>query len=566
MAPERADESLTETRLRDDWLLERLRTSDSLAAADCDRVLGLAQSRTESLPRLLARLGLVSEEVLGRALAEFHDVDYLTEDQFPATPLNGYSFSPAFLRESAVLPVRDTPQEIVVAMADPGERFAIESVRMICNKPVRACAAPRSRLLAALDGLYGAAPGLEGGMRQPDQDTLAQWVDRIDDTPVIRLVNDLIRNAVRRRASDIHIEPGQDTFRVRYRVDGVMHDSDSIPPDTGRKACARIKLIARLDVAEQRLPQGGRFQFDVDGTSIDMRISTMPVRGGEAVVLRILDRSHTRLGIGDLGFNSAITRALEISLQREHGMLLVTGPTGSGKTTTLYSALDKLNSPTRKLITVEDPVEYALSGVNQIQVRPELDLTFAAALRSVLRQDPDIIMVGEIRDSETADIAVQAALTGHLVLSTLHTNEAAAAFPRLTDMGVESYLLASTVTGILAQRLVRRLCPRCRVAAEPDSMVKDWLAANGHPEVDQQVFQPHGCGYCEHTGYHGRMAVGEFITVNDELGRLIRKNEDATTIRAMALSNGTSLLLDDAMQRLLDGDTSASEVMRCITH
>jgi general secretion pathway protein E len=371
---------------------------------------------------------------------------------------------------------------------------------------------------------------------------------------------------VRRRASDIHIEPGRDAFRVRYRIDGVMHHTETIPPDTGRKACARVKLIAQLDVAERRLPQGGRFQFDVDGVSIDMRISTMPVRGGESVVLRILDRGDARLTIDALGFNAATTRAIEDCLQREHGLLLVTGPTGSGKTTTLYSALDKLNAPSRKLVTVEDPVEYELAGVNQIQVRPDFDLTFAAALRSVLRQDPDIIMVGEIRDPETADIAVQAALTGHLVLSTLHTNEAAAAFPRLTDMGVESYLLASTVAGILAQRLVRRLCPRCRIEVEPDALVRDWLAAKGRPGPDQPVYQARGCEHCDRTGYRGRTAVGEFISVDDELGRLIRRGEDASTIRAAAFADGASLLLDDAMQRLLNGETSASEVMRCITH
>ncbi len=568
LASEHADDPLTATRSRDDWLLARLSASGGLTAADCERVQGLAQHRTASLPQLLARLGLVSEEVLGRALAEFHDVPYLSGDELPRTPLNGYSFTPGFLRESTVLPIRDTAEEIVVAMADPGERFAVDSIRMICKKPVRPCAAPRSRLLAAIDELYGAAPGEEGAALQQDADTLAQWEDRIDDTPVIRLVNDLIRKAVRRRASDIHIEPGRDAFRVRYRIDGVMHHTDSIAPDTGRKGCARGKLGAQLDVAERRLPQGGRFQFDVDGASIDMRISTMPVRGGEGIVLRMLDRGDTRLGIEKLGFNAATTRAIEACLQREHGLLLVTGPTGSGKTTTLYSALDKLNAPSRKLITVEDPVEYELAGVNQIQVRPELELTFAAALRSVLRLDPDVIMVGEIRDPETAGIAVQAALTGHLVLSTLHTNEAAAAFPRLTDMGVESYLLASTVAGILAQRLVRRLCPQCRVAVEPDGFIRDWLAANGRPGIDQPVYRAHGCKRCDDTGYRGRTAVGEFITVTEDVGRLIRRNADAASIRAAACSQdqGTSVLLDDAIQRLLNGDTSASEVMRCTTH
>jgi len=565
LAFEQADGSLA-TQSRDDWVLDRLAGSGGLGQADCARVRELAQTRAEPLALLLTRLGLVSEEVVARALSDYHQVEYLEETRFPRVALDGHSFAPGFLRESLVLPVEETEQEIVAAMADPGNRFAVDSIRMICHKPVRPCAAARSKLLAAIDRLYGAAPADEAEGAPQDSETLAQWQDRVDETPVIRLVNDLIRKAVGRRASDIHIEPGREGFQVRYRIDGVLHRVQDLVPETGRKVCARIKLVAHLDVAQRRLPQGGRFHFDVDGAAIDMRISTMPLLGGEGIVLRILDRGNARLGVRELGFNAAVTAAIEGCLQRAHGMLLVTGPTGSGKTTTLYSALDKLNSPNRKLITVEDPVEYELAGVNQIQVRPNLELTFAAALRSVLRQDPDIIMIGEIRDAETAGIAVQAALTGHLVLSTLHTNEAASVIPRLIDMGIESYLLASTLTGILSQRLVRRLCPQCRVEVAPDASLNDWLAAQGHAGVEKPVYRASGCAVCDGTGYRGRTAVGEFIAVNEDLARLIRQQADVATLRDAALERGRSTLLDDAIQRLLDGETSVSEVMRCITH
>jgi general secretion pathway protein E len=565
VATEYAGDSPATTLSRDEWLLQRLTGADGLSRADCARVRELTRIREESLPRLLARLGLVTDDTLGRALAEFHAVPFLAPEDFPQAPLNDYAFSTGFLRESAVLPLGDTGGEMVVAMTDPGDRFAIDSIRMICGRPVRPCAAPHSRLMAAIEELYGAEPAVDPGDAAQDADTLAQWKDRIDDTPVIRLVNDLIRGAVRQRASDIHIEPGRDMFRVRYRIDGVLHHIETILPETGRKACARIKLIARLDVAERRLPQGGRFQFDVEGATVDMRISTMPVLDGEGIVLRILDRGNSRLELEDLGFSAAATRAIEECLRPERGLLLVVGPTGSGKTTTLYSALDKLNADARKLITVEDPVEYELAGVNQIQVRPELDLTFASALRSVLRQDPDIIMVGEIRDPETAAICVQAALTGHLVLSTLHTNEAAAAFARLIDLGVADYLLGSTVSGVLAQRLVRRLCPHCRVAIEPDAAAADWLAANGAPDPCGPVYQPGGCGHCDGTGYRGRTAVGEFIAVDDSFGPLIRARSDVSTLRAAARERGSITLVEDAVQRVLLGETSVTEAFRC-TH
>lgn len=548
---------------RNDWLLQRLLDSGQISTSDRERVLELLQSRGESLPKLLMRLGIVAEKVLTQALAEYHGIIEISQAELPEEAMRGYDFSPKFLRGSEVLPLWECDGEIVVAMADPGDGVAADSIKMLCNKPVRARAAPQSVVLDGIERLYG--PATSEPAPSPAADGVrSQWQDRIADSPIVKLVNDLIHRAVRDRASDIHLEQGPGGARVRYRIDGVLHDIDILAPDVGAKTCARIKLISNLDVAERRLPQGGRFQLDMDGRGIDMRVSSMPISGGESVVLRILHRSHTQVGLDNLGFSTAVTAAIHACLRYGQGMLMVAGPTGSGKSTTLYSALARLNSSSKKLISVEDPVEYDLAGVNQIQVKPELGLTFASVLRSVLRQDPDIIMVGEIRDAETAAIAVQAALTGHMVLTTLHTNDAAASFLRLLDMGVDAYLLASTVTGVLAQRLVRRLCAHCRQKAVLDAQTTDWLRANCIDETGASIFKAVGCARCAGTGYFGRTAVGEFIAVNETLAQQIRGDINVDSIRADARRHGTVPLLQDAARRVHSGETSMDEVLRCI--
>ncbi|MDA9981935.1 GspE/PulE family protein [Gammaproteobacteria bacterium] len=501
------------------------------------------------------------KKTLTLALAGYHGVAVISRAELPGEPLQGHNFSAKFLRSAEVLPLSECDGEIAVAMTDPGDSSTIDSIKMLCNKPVRSYAASRSLILDGIDRLYAASTSESDS---PAVAVVAQWSDRVEDSPIAKRVNDLVHKAVVSRASDVHLEQGVGATRVRFRIDGVLHDIESLPPDTGAKCCARIKLISNLDVAERRLPQGGRFELDVDGHGIDLRVSSMPISGGESVVLRILHRTHTRIGLDNLGFSSTVTDAIDTCLRRGHGLMMVTGPTGSGKSTTLYSALEKLNCTSKKLITVEDPVEYDLAGVNQIQVKPDLDFTFAAALRSVLRQDPDIVMVGEVRDRETAAITIQAALTGHLVLTTVHTNDAAASFARLLDMDVEPYLLAATITGVLAQRLVRRLCMQCRVETTPDPQTAIWLGDNGGDQQVDPVYKAVGCERCAGTGYFGRTAVGEFIAVGESMSRLIRGEIDIELIRADACRNGTVLLRQDAARRVQTGETSMDEILRCV--
>jgi len=553
----------SELPARDSWLLQHLLGAGQLSDDDGEHIRKLWQARKGPLPRLLMQLGVVPEKALTEALAEFHDTLLIEQTDLPDKAVSGHDFSARFLRGAEVLPLWKRDGEIFVAMAEPADSGTADSIRMMCEMPVRVCTAARSVILDGIERLYGAAD--PGAVAQTDRSSeRAQWQDRISDSPVARAVNDLIVRAVGDRASDVHLEQAPGGARIRYRIDGVLHDVETLDPETALKACARIKLISNLDVAERRLPQDGRFQLDVDGHAIDIRVSTIPVNKGESIVLRILHRSHTRIQLGELGFSSTVTDAIETCLKRSSGLLMVTGPTGSGKSTTLYSALETLNDEEKKLITVEDPVEYDLAGINQIQVRPELKLTFASILRSVLRQDPDIIMVGEIRDAETAEISIQAALTGHLVLTTVHTSDAAASFPRMLDMGVEPYLLASTVTGVLAQRLVRRLCRECRTAVDPGQQTIHWLQENGVVLSGVRMFGPVGCSRCAGTGYHGRMAVGEFISVDENLARMIRDEPGTDAIRTAARASGTVPLMWDAARRVGYGDTTVEEVFRSV--
>jgi len=560
---ELADITKSELPPRDNWLLRHLLDSGQLDNSDGEHIRKLCRTHKDPLPKILIRLGIVPEKTLAGALAEYHEIPVIEKADLPTEAVGGYEFSPRFLRGSEVLPLWERDGEMYVAMAEPADSFVADSLKMMCEKPVRICAAPRSDILDGIDRLYGPAES-----EAPDSSARniehSQWQDRIVDSPVAGAVNDMIVKAVGGRASDIHLEQAHGGTRIRYRVDGVLHDIDTLDPEIGAKTCARIKLISNLDVAERRLPQDGRFQLDVDGQAIDMRVSTMPINSGESIVVRILHRSHTRIDLQDLGFSPAVAGAIDVCLRGGRGLFMVTGPTGSGKSTTLYSALETLNSADSKLVTVEDPVEYDLAGVNQIQVRPELQLTFATTLRSVLRQDPDIIMVGEVRDTETAKITIQAALTGHLVLTTVHTNDAAASFPRLLDMGVEPYLLASTVTGVLAQRLVRRLCSNCREEIAANSLTIDWLSGIGVDQPVDRVFRAVGCGRCAGTGYFGRTAVGEFITVDENMAQLIRGDLNSDAIRVGARANGTVPLLRDAAGRVLSGDTTMEEIFRCV--
>jgi general secretion pathway protein E len=388
--------------------------------------------------------------------------------------------------------------------------------------------------------------------------------DLASEAPVIRLVNQTIARAVEQRASDIHIEPFEASLRLRYRIDGVLRDVEA-PPNRFRAAIvSRVKIMAKLNIAERRLPQDGRIKLAIRGTPIDLRISTIPTMHGEGVVMRVLDRTGVQLDFATLGLGGAGLDTYLSILERTHGIVLVTGPTGSGKTTTLYTSLVRLNSPDKKILTVEDPIEYQLDGINQIQVKPGIGLSFANVLRSILRQDPDIVMIGEIRDVETAEIAIQAALTGHLVLSTLHTNDAAGTITRLLDMGVEDYLMTSTLNGVTAQRLVRMLCPHCRTRAPamPELVAQLGLERYAAAGSEIQLYHPQGCEHCNDTGYFGRSSLTEVLVVTDEIRRLILKRAEAMELHRAAVQEGMRTMYDDGMAKALDGVTTVEEVLR----
>jgi general secretion pathway protein E len=544
--------------------------SGSLDQSGLDRALRLCESSGERLHTLLPKLGLVSERDLASALAARLGLRFVTAADFPAVPLLEEKLSPRFLRESHVLPLASRDEVLVLAMADPLDGYAVDALRLISGRELEICVAEPSELEAAIERLYAQGPGMgrvveevgEAGGEALDLD-VERLKDLASEAPVIRLVNHLIGRAVEARASDIHIEAFESRLRVRYRVDGVLMEVDP-PPNRFRAAIvSRVKIMARLNIAERRLPQDGRIKLAIRGVPIDLRVSTIPTMHGEGVVLRVLDRQEVKLDFAALGLaGRSLARYLEV-LERPHGVLLVTGPTGSGKTTTLYASLLRLNSEDKKLLTVEDPIEYQLEGVNQIQVQPGIGLTFAHVLRSILRQDPDIVMIGEIRDVETAEIAVQAALTGHLVLSTLHTNDAAGTITRLLDMGVEDYLLTSTLNGVAAQRLVRTLCVECRrrERALPELVAQLGLERfSDGPEVE--LWQAVGCEACNGTGYRGRTSLVETLVMDDELRRLVLRRAEAKELQRAALSGGMVSMYEDGMQKALLGETTVEEVLR----
>jgi general secretion pathway protein E len=395
-----------------------------------------------------------------------------------------------------------------------------------------------------------------------DDEDVDHLRDMASEAPVIRLVNLIITKAVDLRASDIHFEPFENQFRIRYRVDGVLHDVEAPPKRLQSALVSRVKIMAKMNIAERRLPQDGRIMVKVKGKEIDFRVSTVPTIHGESVVLRILDKSSIVLDIEKLGFPEDIMREFNHAIDNPHGIILVTGPTGSGKTTTLYCALEKINSPDKKIVTVEDPVEYQLRGVNQIQVKAAIGLNFASALRSIVRQDPDVILIGEIRDAETADIAIHSALTGHLVFSTLHTNDAASATTRLMDMGIEDYLLSSTLIGILAQRLVRVVCPHCRESYRPEEMFLKQAGISAGEVGQIELMKAKGCSECGFTGYKGRTGIFEFLRVTDEVRALILGKKDSQVIKEFARRKGMRTLREDGWLRAKEGRTTLQELMR----
>ena len=547
---------LLERGLIDDKTLERAR-----------RVAGETGQRLDAV---LTQLGLVSERGLAEALAAYLDLPMVTADRYPDVPLLVDRLKARFLRKAHALPIAIEPDRLVLAMADPLDRFTRTAVAAATGRTVAVEIALPIELDAALNRLYPEAGGTAaeaptGSADEPLEEDAERLKDLASEAPVIRLVNQMIARAVETQASDIHIEPFEDRLRVRYRYDGVLHEAESPATRLTAAITSRIKIMARLDIAERRLPQDGRLKLAVRGQEVDFRVSTIPSLYGETVVLRVLDRTAVEFDYAKLGLPPAVTANLQRLLDLPNGMVLVTGPTGSGKTTTLYTGLLNLNSIARKIVTVEDPIEYQLTGINQIQVKPQIGLDFANLLRSILRQDPDVIMIGEIRDIETAQIAVQASLTGHLVLSTLHTNSAAATVTRLRDMGLEDYLITAVIKGVLAQRLVRRLCPHCKHPVEaPAEMIERFGLDRRTTARPILLHHAVGCAHCRGTGYRGRQAIAELLIPNEEIERLIFARADHGAIERAAVAGGMHSMFDAGIDAALAGITTVEEVVRSI--
>ena len=554
---------------REDRICQQLLARGRLKETDFTRARRLHEESGGSLISLMTRIGLVSERDVAEASAEVFGLPLLVSKDFPENPPN-VQIPVRFLKQQHVCPIGDAEDRIDLLVADPADDYPVEAIRMASGREVTVKVGLRSEIDDLIERYFGSGRSAMGtivedlgdGADNRDEDDVEHLRDLASEAPVIRLVNLIIQRAVEQRTSDIHIEPFENRLKVRYRIDGVLEESESPPSNLTAAVISRIKIMAKLNIAERRLPQDGRIMIRVQGKELDLRVSTVPTSHGESVVMRILDRESIVFDFKKLGFTDQFLADFIKVLELPHGILLVTGPTGSGKTTTLYTALSQLNTPDVKIITVEDPVEYQLEGVNQIQAKPQIGLDFSHALRSIVRQDPDIIMIGEMRDLETAKIAIQSALTGHLVLSTLHTNNAAGGVTRLLDMGVEDYLLTSTVNGILAQRLVRRLDMETAERYEPSPEVIE--------EFGLRKFQPEGTIYLYRpvpsattpTGYLGRTTIMEFLVVSEPIRRMVMKHADTNAIEEEARRLGMRTMYEDGLVKAMQGVTTIEEVLR----
>jgi len=543
---------------------EGLTTHDVIAAATA-RI----QTTGEGLGEALVAMGALSAADMLRAVARQQHLTYLSRDELPSALPVIKNLSPKYLKQYTVCPVSLEGGVLTVATADPLNPMIVDDLRQTTGLDVRLVVCPPDVITEAIDRTYEAGrttalqrivEGMDDDVRVDGDDDVSHLRDMAFEAPVVRLVNLLVENAIASEASDIHIEPFEDSLRIRYRIDGILYDQEAPPRRLQAAVTSRIKIMAEMNIAERRLPQDGRIRVTLHGRRVDIRVSTIPTVHGESIVMRLLDRSSVFLPMERLGFMPQMLARWEKLILRPHGILLVTGPTGSGKTTTLYAALDKINSPDRKIITVEDPVEYQLKGVNQIPVKPKIGLTFANGLRHIVRQDPDVILVGEIRDLETAEISIQASLTGHLVFSTLHTNDAPSAVTRLQDMGVEPYLLSSVLEGVLAQRLVRRICQVCRVPQTATASDIEALGVEADP--DTKLFRGRGCDDCRGTGYRGRTAIYELFVITEDVRSLILRRASSREIRRLAVDAGMVTLRQDGWARAVDGVTTIEEVLR----
>jgi general secretion pathway protein E len=556
-------------------ILVALAKLDPAVLAEALRAQGTEESGR--IGELLVQRKAIGEEDVARALAAQLDLPFASRisveqvdvELARAMPIN-------FAKQARILPLRRDGASVVVAVADPLDTPALDHARMLVGAPLLPVVASAGAIVDAINAVYdralNEAEQLVGEMEaQDDLDSVAHQLEEPqdlleadDEAPIIRLVNSLLFRAAKERASDIHIEPMERDLIVRFRIDGVLHEVIKPPKRYQNSIVSRVKVMGQLNIAEKRLPQDGRIRIKLAGRDIDIRLSTIPNVHGERIVMRLLDKTSTLLDLSEIGMDKHILSQVEGVIRRSHGIILVTGPTGSGKTTTLYAALSTINTPDLNILTVEDPVEYQLQGISQMAINPKIGLTFAAGLRSFLRQDPDVIMVGEIRDRDTAEIAIQASLTGHLVFSTVHTNDSSGAITRLVDMGVEPFLVASSLTAVLAQRLVRRLCSVCREAHVPTAeelaevgMTQEQVVRAGSPPVYRAV----GCATCGQTGYRGRTGIYEFLPVDDDIRTLAIKNVDSNTIKKQAVKRGMTTLLDDGARKVLAGETTIAEVL-----
>jgi len=523
----------------------------------------------KSLGRVLIDMGMIKEGDLVRALAEQVGLEFVDLSEHQIDPTATTLLPEALARRYRAIPIGERDGRLLVAMSDPANVYALDDIRTITNRdvqPLVATAADVERAIQKYAGIDGQVEALASVASDALESEDEQMESSLEDAAIVKLVNAIMTQAVGDRASDVHIEPAEKNVRIRFRVDGVLHEPmPPAPKNIQGGLISRLKVMAELNIAEKRVPQDGRISMKVGGRQLDLRLATLPTVFGEKVVIRILDKSQALLKLEDLGFLEGPYERFARSFRKPYGAILVTGPTGSGKSTTMYSTLNILNEEDKNIITVEDPVEYRLPGVNQMQVNPKAGLTFASALRSILRADPDIVLIGEVRDRETAMIAVEAALTGHLVLSSLHTNDAPSALTRLTEMDVETFLVASAIDSVVAQRLARKLCERCKVAHEPD---ESELMAAGFPEGSwsqlEEIYRAQGCAACANTGYRGRMGLYEVMPMTEDIERLTVERASSEAIKAVALQQGMISLRDDGLEKVRMGLTSIEEIARVV--
>lgn len=558
-----------------DGMRKKLRLGDVLinggviTQEQLDKALGLQKGSGRKLGEVLVDEGITTEEAIARALSSQLGIDMIEAQNVRISEEILKLIPVSVLKKNKVLPfeyAKDNPNVLRVAMADPMDMNAMDDISIIANLQVEAVAATNRSIMLALDKYYGQGDvnsALEAYTKEKEAEFEEQedlYSEDINSSPIVLLVKEMIDQAVRQRASDIHIEPMERQVRIRYRIDGSLYEKATYSPKLLPAISARIKIIGGMDISEKRKPQDGRITQVVDRQEFDIRVSVLPTVYGEKIVMRLTSKNALTREKSQLGFKPVELKQFDHILQNPHGILLVTGPTGSGKSTTLYTALSELNKEDVNIITVEDPVEANIDGINQVHVNPKANLTFASALRSILRQDPDIIMIGEIRDTETAAIAVQASITGHLVVSTLHTNSAAGTVTRLEDMGIEPYLIADSVIGIIAQRLVRRLCPNCKKEKLATADEKELLNVPANEDV--KIYEPCGCEKCDHTGFKGRIGVYEILEMSPKLKTIISKNGGAEEIKEQALKEGMRTLRMSATEYVLDGTTSVNEMMK----